>query len=287
MANNIHKRVIELYRTLSKGQKRVANLILHHYDSIAYNTSKQLATKAGVSESTVIRFAHFLGYPKYSDFQHAIQDILRLKSTRLDNITRRQCTYPLKDLPDAIFKADISDIRRTSDALPSSDFSKFVTEIINAKSLYIISSEESWTISNTLREGLRYCAENVVSLTNLYSDDTLLALIDVGSDDVVIVIDYPPHTKRLLALAEHLSDHTDKILVLTDTKDSPIARLGLVTIVAKNHSPSLTNSSTALISLANAIISETTRRNESAVISRLERVNALKDKLNNHTRGLL
>ena len=51
--------------TFSKGQKRIANYILEHYDKAAYMTASKLGTLVGVSESTVVRFANELGFEFY------------------------------------------------------------------------------------------------------------------------------------------------------------------------------------------------------------------------------
>ena len=46
---------------LSKGQKRIANFLIEHYDKAVYLTASKLGEIAGVSESTVVRFAIELG----------------------------------------------------------------------------------------------------------------------------------------------------------------------------------------------------------------------------------
>ena len=46
----------------SKGQKRIAEYILDHYDKAAFMTASKLGAQVGVSESTVVRFASILGF---------------------------------------------------------------------------------------------------------------------------------------------------------------------------------------------------------------------------------
>ncbi|MBR1445126.1 MAG: MurR/RpiR family transcriptional regulator, partial [Firmicutes bacterium] len=45
------------YPTLSKGQKRIADFLINHYDEAVYLTAAKLGETTGVSESTVVRFA--------------------------------------------------------------------------------------------------------------------------------------------------------------------------------------------------------------------------------------
>ena len=55
--------------TFSKGQKRIASLICESYDKTAFMTASCLGKQAGVSESTVVRFAMELGYEGYPQMQ--------------------------------------------------------------------------------------------------------------------------------------------------------------------------------------------------------------------------
>ena len=57
----------------SKGQKRIASYILENYDKAAFMTASRLGLLAGVSESTVVRFASELGYDGYPSMQRALQ----------------------------------------------------------------------------------------------------------------------------------------------------------------------------------------------------------------------
>ena len=60
--------------TFSKGQRRIATLIRENYDKTAFLTASQLGKQAGVSESTVVRFAMELGYEGYPQMQKAMQE---------------------------------------------------------------------------------------------------------------------------------------------------------------------------------------------------------------------
>ena len=68
----------------SKGQKRIASYILENYDKAAFMTASRLGLLAGVSESTVVRFASELGYDGYPSMQRALQD--RRETCFLDRI---------------------------------------------------------------------------------------------------------------------------------------------------------------------------------------------------------
>ena len=81
MAIDISQRIRNAYPKFSKGHKKIANVILNNYDKAAYMTASRLGNLAGVSESTVVRFANTLGFEGYSEFQQAVQELVRTKLT--------------------------------------------------------------------------------------------------------------------------------------------------------------------------------------------------------------
>ncbi|NCE64863.1 MurR/RpiR family transcriptional regulator [Pseudoflavonifractor sp. 524-17] len=61
------------YSELSPGQRKIADYITEHLNEAVYFNAKQMAQRAGVSESAVVRFAAFLGYQGYRDMQRDMQ----------------------------------------------------------------------------------------------------------------------------------------------------------------------------------------------------------------------
>ena len=67
----------------SKGKKRIGQFILENYDKAAFMTASKLGRLAGVSESTVVRFAAQLGFAGYPQLQKAMQGLIRSRLTTL------------------------------------------------------------------------------------------------------------------------------------------------------------------------------------------------------------
>ena len=79
--NDVLKLIEDSYQGFSKGQKRIADYIKEHYDVAAYMTAARLGETVDVSESTVVRFVMELGFEGYSEFQRAVQELVRTKLT--------------------------------------------------------------------------------------------------------------------------------------------------------------------------------------------------------------
>ena len=84
------KNINNKYNTLSKGQKLLANYILHNFDKAVYLTAAKLGKIVGVSESTVVRFATILGYDGYPMFQRALEEMAKNK---LNSVQRMEVTF--------------------------------------------------------------------------------------------------------------------------------------------------------------------------------------------------
>ena len=67
-SQDLLKQIEALYKSFSKGQKRIANYISENYDSAVNLTAAKLGKIVGVSESTVVRFATELGFKGYPQF---------------------------------------------------------------------------------------------------------------------------------------------------------------------------------------------------------------------------
>ena len=83
-------KINQQYSKMSKGQKLLANYITDYYDKAAFYTANKLGKVVGVSESTVVRFAMFLGYKGYPEFQEALADMV---TNRLNDAEPKDLTF--------------------------------------------------------------------------------------------------------------------------------------------------------------------------------------------------
>ena len=79
-------KINEKYGRMSKGQKLLANYIIDNYDKAVFLTAAKLGDILGISESTVVRFASFIGYSGYPEFQQALEAMVRSKLNTSDRV---------------------------------------------------------------------------------------------------------------------------------------------------------------------------------------------------------
>lgn len=69
---NCEIKISELYTTFSPKEKTIADYLLKHKADVIYLSIDILATKIGISESTLVRFVRKLGYSNYREFRVSI-----------------------------------------------------------------------------------------------------------------------------------------------------------------------------------------------------------------------
>ena len=161
MSNDISQKIKDYYPTCSKGQKKISNAILNSYDKVAYMTASKLGRFVGVSESTVVRFANELGYDGYSEFQKAIQELVRAKLTPNQRIEMTKQRIGRGDILDNVSESDISKIRSTYDRLDRDVFYSSCDAILSAKRIYIMGARSSEPLAMMLKYNLSLIFDNI------------------------------------------------------------------------------------------------------------------------------
>ena len=131
LLNKINKKM----SSLSKGQKRLASFILEHYDQAAFMTASKLGKIAGVSESTVVRFATEMGFDGYPKMQNELSNLIKTKLTATQRmiVSDEQMSKSNKDVLTNILENDIERIKSTLGMLDKNVFEECVEKILNAK----------------------------------------------------------------------------------------------------------------------------------------------------------
>ena len=108
---NLLQRIESKAASFSKGQKRLAEYIINNFDTAAYLTASKLGKEAGVSESTVVRFAYQLEYDGYPELQKAIQVIVKTNSNSMQRMSLSSKRYQEKGVLKSILMTDCERLR--------------------------------------------------------------------------------------------------------------------------------------------------------------------------------
>ncbi|MBR2590851.1 MAG: MurR/RpiR family transcriptional regulator [Clostridia bacterium] len=242
------------YAHFSKGQKRIADYIIEHYDKAAFMTAAKLGAKTGVSESTVVRFAAELGYSKYAQLQRELQDIVRTKLTSVQRMAVTNDRLDGKDIISNVLERDIDMIKSTMDSVSHEDFSMAVDAIKSAKRIYIIGVRSSASLASFLAFYFNMVFEDVKLVSPSGSSEILESIYHIDKGDVCIAISFPRYSNRTVSAVRFIASRGAKIISITDSATAPSAKYADYKLLARSDMASFGDSLVAPLSLINALI---------------------------------
>lgn len=259
----------------SKGQKQIARFILEHYDKAAFMTASRLGTTVGVSESTVVRFATELGYDGYPHLQRALQEMIRNKLTSVQRMEVSSDRMGGRDVLQTVLHADMDMIRQTLDEIDRDAFQGAVDALIGAKRIYLLGVRSSSALSSFVGFYFNLLFENVTLVHTNSVSEIFEQMLRVGPGDVVLGVSFPRYSKRTLSAMQYARDRGARVIALTDSRLSPLARVADHLLLARSDMASFVDSLVAPLSVINALIVAVgmSRRDEiEQTFNKLERI---------------
>ncbi len=277
MASDISERIKSIYSSLSKGQKKIATAVINNYDQVAYLTAARLGELCQVSESTVVRFADRLGFEGYSQFQLAVQELVRIKLTPNQRIEITKKRIGEGDVIDTVMESDIGKIKHTMEGLDRKAFSEAVDAILEAKHIYITGARSSEPIARLLSYNLSLIFDNVKLVVPTSSAEVFEQMYSVCADDVVIAFSFPRYSSKMVNGIKFARQKDARVIVFTDSDVSPIAEFANCLLIAQSDMASFMDSLVAPLSIINAIAIEITARREKEITDRFDALEKLWD----------
>lgn len=252
---NLLQRIEKKESSFSKGQKRLAAYITENYDIAAYLTASKLGKEAGVSESTVVRFAYQLEYEGYPDLQKAIQVIVKTNSNSIQRMSLSSKRYQEKGVLKSVLYTDADRLRETISDVDSEEFDKAVNMINKARRLYILGARSAAYLAGLMGYYFKMMFEdNIIIVDANSTSETLEQIYNIGEDDVIMGITFPRYSKRTILALQYAKNHGAKTIALTDNLQSPITDYSDCTLIAKSDVMTIVDSLVSPLSVVNALV---------------------------------
>ena len=243
-------------------------------------TASKLGKAVNVSESTVVRFAIELGFEGYPEFQHALQEIVRIKLTSFQRMDVTNSLIGDGDVLTKVLNSDIDKIKRTIEDIDREAFESSVDSLVGAKSIYIIGLGSSAILASSLNHSLQMIFDNVKLLDASSADEIYAQILNVTAGDVVIAISFPRYSRKLISAVSFAKDSGAKVIALTDSESSPIASFADSLLVARSDMASFADSLVAPLSVINALVVAVSRKKQDELRIRLHQLEKIWDEYN-------
>lgn len=271
--------------TMSKGQRAIAQYILHHYDQAAYLTAARIGDEVGVSESTVVRFAMELGFEGYPHFQKVLQEELKEKLTSVQRLRASAKLAVHEDILGAVLHSDMDKLKRTLERIDRKSFDRAVDLILGARRIYILGVRSSAPLAAFLGFYFNLIFDNIRLVHTTSVSEMFEQILSVGEGDVVIGISFPRYSKRTIKAMKYARSTGATVIALTDKSNTPIADNADVCLMAPSDMMSFVDSLVAPLSVINALIAAIGYRRQDHVAQTLEKLERIWDEYDVYDKG--
>ncbi|MBR0411427.1 MAG: MurR/RpiR family transcriptional regulator [Eubacterium sp.] len=252
---NLLQRIEKKSPDFSKGQRRLAEYIKDNYDIAAYLTASKLGNEAGVSESTVVRFAYQLEYDGYPELQKAIQVIVKTNSNSVQRLSLSSKRYQEKGVLKSVMYTDADRLRDTiQNGIDEEEFKKAVSYINECQRLFILGARSAAYLSGLLGYYLKMMFDNVFIVDANSTSETLEQIYNIGENDVMFGVTFPRYSKRTIYALQYAKNHGARTIALTDNYQSPIVEYANCTLIAKSDVMTIVDSMVGPLSVVNALV---------------------------------
>lgn len=204
---------------LSKAQTRVVDVIVRNPQLASYAEIAQIAERADVNSSTVVRAAQTLGYQGWPDLQRELRARYLVQISTEDTLTEHgEHRSPLHDA----LTHDLENLRQTLESNSAADAEATITALAEARSILVV-GVGSFAGPAGVMAHLGSTMGYPITLENRAGVHLASAVNSVGPGDVLVVVNMWRSTKQVIAAAEAAHEAGATVVAITDMRRGRLA----------------------------------------------------------------
>ncbi|MFP4431036.1 MAG: MurR/RpiR family transcriptional regulator [Spirochaetaceae bacterium] len=221
----VYSRIQMHYPTMSAAEKSIANYLLQDSAAPQLVSISRLATHAGASESTIVRFCRKLGYTGYPEFKQTLLSELLSKSDGGPAAPTYDGLFAgddLSDIRDKLFALFQSSLEDTLNTLDTEALEVACRKIMTAKRVNLFGNNESGSIAEAVVHRFLLLGVDVVAHTQ-HTLHTLYAS-NLSADDTCIIVSHSGTNEHLVEAQRIALDNGCHTIAITSNPNSPLAK---------------------------------------------------------------
>ena len=222
---NLLKSIAQARETLRKSEQKVADYVLAQPNEVIHMRIIDLATEAGVSEPTVVRFCHALNYDGFQDFKLTLAQGLASNTHFEQFYLDSQDT--VNEFKEKIFDSMIGNLLNIKEQLDDATIEQAIDFITQARRVEFYGFGASAPVCTDAAHKFHRLKVD----TRSYSDPHMQAISAVSLDkrDVVVAISQTGRTKDLLHTVRLVKETGTTVIALCPG-NTPLAELATLPI---------------------------------------------------------
>jgi DNA-binding MurR/RpiR family transcriptional regulator len=244
---------------LGKRSRQVLTAMVTAPQQAAVSSISDLAERLGVSPSTLSRLATRLGYDGFAGLQAVFRrNVTEGKSFYSDQVSRLLASEGDGDALARLARLGRQESANIVDLVTGIDGEAFTATarlLVEARRVRVHGMRQFASLASFLAYGLGMLRADAAPLDAIrHGVADALAQLDEG--DALVVVSCFPYTPSVLATAEVAARQGIRVIALTDSSGSPLAKVAEHSFAVPNHSPFFSNSMCAFMLLAEGLLSE-------------------------------
>ncbi|KOO48915.1 MurR/RpiR family transcriptional regulator [Viridibacillus arvi] len=250
----LKSKVQSKYDEFSKGLKMVAKHFLANPEAFAMNSGVQVGQEINVSETTVIRFSHALGYSGYSALQKDVQEqLLNKKSSLFEFHHMKNSTDMDQEFSKKMMVKDAEVILQTAERLNVEDFTKAVDHLARSERVLVSGVRSSHAMAQWFSFTLDLMRGNV-RLFRPDTDDIMLRISEMNEGSTFVAFSFHRYALETINMAKEAKRQGAFVIGITDSEVAPIREHADILFTVQLPIKSTLDVAPAVFSLMNAIV---------------------------------
>ena len=199
---------------LTDADQELISIILGEPSEAVYLSSAELASKAAVHASTVVRLARKLGFDGFPDMRQKLRQDVEFKKNSSDKIRQRIDLIEKGSNLSDLIESEIAAIAAISNTVSQNQIDIVVNKIYKAKSIFIVGRGSAAPLMTHFERRLRRSGIQCRAALNLQRRDLAEQLIGIQKGDAIVVFGFqsinslPSGYSSLIESAKSIGAHS-------------------------------------------------------------------------------
>lgn len=254
------KRISQEYESLSRQLKVIARHVEQHSDHLGLEGIQDVAAQCGVQPSAVVRFAKHFGYSGYTELQRIFRDGLskqiapnrNYQSRIRDVIESGAGGLSSAEIAHEFLGGSITGMQELRNSLDEAGFKQAVDLLAQTEVIWIAGSRRSFPVAVYLDYAFQHTDKRIL-LVNALGSMHEGQMRSVRPGDVMVAISFAPYAEETITVAQQAVQRGAKLIALTDSRMSPLAREADVSLIVQDNSTFGFRSLTSTMGLAQSL----------------------------------
>jgi DNA-binding MurR/RpiR family transcriptional regulator len=259
---HLRSEIARIYEDLSPRLKQVASYVLDNPNDIALETLAVIAARCNVQPSTIVRFAKVFGYSGASEMQRLFRDEILMAAPSPSYSERIRQFQERTDEVDwssphnvmrEFAESNIIALEHLREAVPKADLDRSLGLLQRAHTVYLAGVRRAFPVAAYLAYSLSHVEKRAFLLDGVAGMTGEQSLM-LSPEDLVIAISFRPYATETLAVVERAATNGTPMIVISDSRLSPVAKNAEVCFEIKDAEVRQFRSLTASMCLAQTLV---------------------------------